>query len=184
MPTFVSLLRGVNVAGHRRVKMSDLAGVYSSLGYSDPRTYVQSGNVIFSHNTGDVARIAKSIEKALETRLGLGVTVFIRSAGELSELIAGNPFFRSDPAKLYVTFLDSKPSRVPMEKLNSVKSEGEALSIDDKEVYLYLQHGYGRTKLSNAFFEKVLNVPATTRNWNTVKALWEMTKEDSSGPSQ
>lgn len=159
--------------------MSDLAELYFSLGYTDPRTYIQSGNVVFSHDTGDEVKIAKKIEKRLETQLGLDATVFIRSADELSTLVAENPFAKSESTKLYVTFLYNRPSSVPVDRFNEVKGEGEAFSLGDRGIYLFLPHGSGRTKLSNAFFEKMLKVPATTRNWNTVTALLRMTREAS-----
>src|SRR6266571_7617816 len=133
MTTFVSLLRGVNVAGHRRLKMSELAEAYTSLGFADVRTYVQSGNVIFSNNAGDVSSVGKQIEERLRSRLGLDVTVFIRTPNELGKLVAKNPFEGNDLTKLHVTFLYTMPVRVPTDKVKAVQGDGEAFSVTNRE---------------------------------------------------
>jgi len=166
------MLRGVNVAGHRMIKMGELAGAYSSLGFADVRTYLQSGNVIFSTSMSDESVLVEKIQGGLKKELGLDASVIIRNPTELGKVVAKNPF--QQRKMVYITFLRAKPDKVPMEKLNSVSGPGEEFRIIDREVFLHVPNGYGRTKLSNAFFEKILNVPATTRNWNTVTALAEM----------
>ena len=177
MNTLVSMLRGVNVGGHRRMPMSELAELFASLGFADVRTYVQSGNVVFKHPQADITHIARQIERGLKSRLDLDVTVFIRTPEELERLVAHVPFAKTDPSKLHVTFLQSKPATIPTNEINAVAGEGERFSISDTEVYLFLPNGYGRSKLSNSFFERVLKVPATTRNWRTVTTLLDMAKK-------
>ena len=170
--TAVSLLRAVNVAGQNMVKMSELAELYESLGFKDVRTYLQSGNVVFSHNSEDPAEAATKIEQALERRLGLDVTVCLRTSEEMGGVVAKNPF--QHQKMIYITFLKAKPENVPMDKLNAVRGPGEEFKVVDREVFLYLPNGSGRTKLSNSYLERMLRLPATTRNWNTVTALAEM----------
>jgi uncharacterized protein (DUF1697 family) len=176
MATFVSMLRGVNVAGHKMLKMAELAEAYSSLGFADVRTYLQSGNVIFSASISDESSLVRKIQEGLKTELGLDVTVFIRNPKELGKVVAKNPF--QQQKMIYISFLKAKPDNIPSEKLNSVRGPGEEFRIIDREVFLYLPNGSGRTKLSNNYLEKALGLPATTRNWNTVTALAEM-----SGPT-
>jgi uncharacterized protein (DUF1697 family) len=176
MTTFVSMLRGVNVGGRRRLKMSGLAETFTSLGFENVRTYVQSGNVVFSTNLADESSLAKRVEKELKSRLGLDVVVIIRTSNELAGIVGRNPFAGKEQSKLHVTFLYTKPARVPIEKMEGVRGEDEEFAVSGREVFLFLPNGYGRTKLSNNFFEKALNVPATTRNWNTVTTLLEMAK--------
>lgn len=174
LTTVVSLLRGINVAGYRMLKMSEVAELYVSIGFSDVRTYLQSGNVLFSNKDQDTSRLEEQIEKALKKRFGVDVKVFTRTPKDLQKLIAGNPFAKKERTRLYVTFLHSKPTQVPLQRLNPAREDGEEFSVSGKEVYLFLPNGSGKTKLSNAFFEKVLGVPATTRNWNTVTSLAEI----------
>src|SRR5215467_6261164 len=109
MTILVSLLRGVNVGGRTRLKMSELAGLYEFLGFTSVRTYVQSGNVVFCADDRDPERVAKQIENALKSRLNLEVKVFIRTPGELAKLVDKNPFKKHEPNRVHVTFLFTKP---------------------------------------------------------------------------
>lgn len=170
--TIVSMLRGVNVAGRNMVKMTELEQTYSSLGFAEVSTYLQSGNVIFSTTISEESLLIKKIQEGLKTKHGMDVTVFIRNPKELGKVVAKKPF--QQEKMIYVTFLKARPDKIPFEKLNSVKGPGEEFRIIDREVFLYLPNGSGRTKLSNNYFEKVLGLPATTRNWHTVTALAEM----------
>jgi uncharacterized protein (DUF1697 family) len=179
MPRFVTLLRGVNVGGSKKLKMSELSELYSSLGLEDVRTYIQSGNVVFSTSQRNTSGLVKRIQNELKDHLGSEVTVFIRTPDELGKIVAENPFLEKDRTRLHVTFLYGTPEEAPMAKLNTARSNGEEFSILGREVFLFLPNGMGRTKLSNSFFEKVLRVPATTRNWNTVISLLEMAKRSS-----
>jgi uncharacterized protein (DUF1697 family) len=173
------MLRGVNVAAKRMLKMSELAELYVSLGFDGVRTYLQSGNVIFSHNKGPSLGLEEKIERGLKERFGFDVKVFIRTPVELGKVILGNPFVKKERTRLYVTFLHSKPPHVPLDRINAGRMGGEEFSVSGREVFLFLPNGSGKTNLSNAFFEKVLDVPATTRNWNTVTALFEMAGQSS-----
>ncbi|HYY90502.1 MAG TPA: DUF1697 domain-containing protein [Candidatus Dormibacteraeota bacterium] len=174
MTVYASMLRGVNVAGKRMLKMSELAELYVSLGFDSVQTYLQSGNVIFSSNKGASLGLEEKVERGLKERFGFDAKVFIRTPGELGRVIRENPFVKKERTRLYVTFLHSKPSHVPLDKINAARMGGEEFSVSGREVFLFLPNGSGKTKLSNAFFEKVLDVPATTRNWNTVTSLAEL----------
>jgi uncharacterized protein (DUF1697 family) len=171
------MLRGVNVAGQKKLKMRELAESYTALGFEDVRTYIQSGNVVFSTSIADASSIVKLVEKELKGRFGHEVTVFVRTPNELAKIVARNPFAGKDQSKLHVTFLYMKPLGVPTDKIDAARSVGEEFSISEREVFLFCPNGYGRSKLSNNFFEKALTVAATTRNWNTVTTLLSMAEE-------
>jgi uncharacterized protein (DUF1697 family) len=145
------------------------------LGATNPTTYVQSGNVVF-RGGGARAALARDVEREIERRLGLEVTVLLRTQAELGKLVDASPFAgrEPDPTKLHVTFLAerAKPRRV--EALETKQFEPDEFQVVDDAVYLHCPNGYGRSKLSNAFFEKQLGVAATTRNWRTVTALTEI----------
>ena len=178
MMTLVSLLRGVNVAGHNMLKISELVELYEYLGFKNVRTYLQSGNVVFSHPGRETATVTHKIEKALKRRLGLDVTVFTRTSDELRSVVSKNPFTEENLSKLHVTFLRTRPMNLPMDKLNALRDRYEEFAIKGREVYLFLPNGIGRSKLSNNFLERMLSIKATTRNWNTVTALLDLATQN------
>ena len=168
------MLRGINVGGKRRVKMDELKEFYASMGCLNVQTYVQSGNVIFQHRDTNGSKLASKIERSLNEHFGLDIAVIIRTQEEFNRLLDKNPFADKDESKLHVTFLSSKPQKIPTDQIERYAAAGEAYSISDKEVYLFCPDGYGRTKLSNNFFEKIMKATATTRNWRTVNTLYSM----------
>ena len=173
MNTYISMLRGINVSG----RMVELASLYESLGLVNVRTYVQSGNVLFESPLPDSARLSRLIGDRIKKAFGFSVVVVLRIRSELQAVVKNNPFLKDhgiDPARLYVTFLSEVPDQDALKELQAVKDDRDDFRGTRKEVYLYCPDGYGRTKLSNNFLEKKLNVAATTRNWNTVKALLGM----------
>ncbi|MDA4136244.1 MAG: DUF1697 domain-containing protein [Thaumarchaeota archaeon] len=177
MPTYVSMLRGINVSGQKRVMMGDLRRSYDSLGFQDARTYVQSGNVVFRHPGSDALKVGGEIERGLKRSFGFDVLVFVRTRDELQDLVENTPFSGKDESKLHVTFLSERPAGFPVEEMRRIKEKEEEFSARAREVYLLCPNGYGKTKLSNNFFERKLKVSATTRNWRTVNALLSMANE-------
>jgi uncharacterized protein (DUF1697 family) len=173
--TWVALLRGVNLGSRNKVLMADLRELFSDLGAVDVATYVQSGNVVF-RSSGERDDLPRAIEDEIRSRLGLDVTVVLRSKAELARLVAGNPFAdqATDATKLHVTFLAEPPERDRLGALEKMRFEPDEFRVTPEAVYLHCPNGYGRSKLSNAFFEKQLGVAATTRNWRTVTALAEL----------
>jgi uncharacterized protein (DUF1697 family) len=178
MKSFISLLRGINVSGHNMIKMAELKTLYESIGLTDVSTYIQSGNVVFRSEQNDPSVLGALIERAIQKRFGSSVTVIIRRPAELAKIIKTNPFLglnKVDEARLYVTFLQTKPTATLVEALGPVAAKTpDEYRIIANEVYLHCPNGYGKTVLSNTFFEKHLNLKATTRNWNTVNRLLAM----------
>ena len=180
MTSFVSLLRGINVGPNTTVKMDDLVVLYRTLGLENVRTYLRSGNVLFDAQDREPDTLAAAIEKSLALAVGFPVKVIIRTCEDLSRIAADNPFLQEqacDPGTLHVTFLSGLPPAGPDGETNRGQNDQDRFIIMGTEVYLCCPHGYGRTKFSNAFFEKRLALVATTRNWKTVTALAEMAKE-------
>jgi uncharacterized protein (DUF1697 family) len=173
----VALLRGINVAGANKIKMTELARLFAGLGYPDAQTYLQSGNVVFSTADADPRNLASPIEKAILNELGLTVTVLLRTASDLTNVLRANPYLnrQDDLTKLHVTFLTEVPDPDRVSAIQLPAGESAEFNITDREVYLHCPDGYGRTKLNNAFFEKKLKVAATTRNWRSVVALHDLT---------
>ena len=107
MNTYIAMLRGVNVSGHNKVAMADLRALFDALGHSEVQTYIQSGNVVFKSASTNPASLAQAIEQACAKRLGVDVTVVLRTRAELTRTASSNPFLKrgADPARLHVTFL-------------------------------------------------------------------------------
>ena len=180
MKKYISLLRGINVSGQKKIKMVDLKSIYESLGFANVKTYIQSGNVVFESSISDVKKLKRKTEQKVEKIFGFPVSVIIRSNKEFKRIIHCNPFIGNDKteddSKFHITFLTKVPAESAAETVRQSAEKPEALEIRGKEVYLYCPNGYGRTKLSNSFLERKLGVTATTRNWKTVKKLYNLTQ--------
>ena len=180
MKAFISMLRGINVGGQKTIRMEELRSLYEELGFNHVRTYVQSGNVVFNSPVQEAAKLAERIEAQIEQSYGFSVPVFMREANDLERILANNPFLKGrnkDQSKLHVTFLYKAPAGIDWSNLNIQHDEADEFSIGEQEIYLFCPNGYGKTKLSNAAFERKLNMLMTTRNWNTVNALYSMAVE-------
>jgi uncharacterized protein (DUF1697 family) len=175
LKTYIALLRGINLGARNKVSMADLRTLFSGLRAEDVTTYVQSGNVVFKSPDG-AGDLVEAIEKSIRRDLGLSVSVLLRTRSQLAKVLAGNPFDgkNEDAIRLHVTFLTGKPTGARVRKLDPKHSEPDEFRVVGQEVYLLCPNGYGRTKLSNAYFEKELGVTATTRNWRTVTKLGEL----------
>jgi uncharacterized protein (DUF1697 family) len=177
MTVFISMLRGVNVGGHNKIKMEALRALYESLGFSGSQTHIQSGNVVFRAKEKDSLRLAKKIGDAIERTFGFCPPVIVRTTSELRQVIAKNPFAsrkNTDPSKLLVFFLATDPGAEIREKVLAIKPELEEIRFEGRELCIYFPNGIGQTKLSIPRVEKLLQTPATGRNWNTVQKLLEM----------
>src|SRR3954453_8921063 len=155
--------------------MADLRALVEEVGAEEVTTYVQSGNVVFKSREGAPA-LTRRIEEELERRLGLDVRVLVRTAAELRTVAAANPFARDDvdAKKLHVTFLAAKPAQARVRKLDPARAAPDEFRVAAREVYLHCPNGYGRSKLTNAYFEQQLDLAATTRNWKTVTTLADL----------
>jgi uncharacterized protein (DUF1697 family) len=152
MYTYIAILRGINVSGHKKVIMSDLKLIFENLEFYDVETYIQSGNVIFNIKTKFTnTKLSKYIEKELENQFGFQVPVIIRSLQELQNIVAINPFKQQDIDNLYITFLSNAPNPTQIEKLNEINYLPDNFEIIDKDIFLSVV-SYGNTKLSNNFF--------------------------------
>jgi uncharacterized protein (DUF1697 family) len=175
LTAYIAMLRGVNVGGNP-LKMDWLRAACEEIGLRDVRTYVQSGNIVFTSRLG-AAAIVQTLKAKVDAQTRLPVSVVIRNAAELAKIVAGNPFLQQDGvdvAKLHVTFLDRAPAKLPLERLDALAGSRDQCRLAGREIYLHCPINYGETKLSNTAIEKVLGVGATTRNWKTVTTLHEM----------
>ena len=177
MPAAISLLRGVNVGGHHKIKMEELRELYESLGLRQAQTYVQSGNVVFRTDARDFTRLSKRIADGIEERFAFRPGVILRTAADLRGVIAANPFASRrdlDPSRLLVQFLASEPPPDARERILRIESEPEEVRMAGRELYIYYLNGMARPKVAWSVIERILQTPCTSRNWNTVRKLLEM----------
>jgi uncharacterized protein (DUF1697 family) len=180
MTIYVALLRGINVGGHKIIKMDKLSSIFDSLQFNNVRTYIQSGNVIFETNDQDPVMICEKIEAAIKAGTGFEIPVIIRSIEELEKVIKQNPFAEtaiSENESLYVTFLSQEPTAAALHKLESFRNESEDFRVLNRDVYILFRKSIRESLFTNNFLEKKLGVSATTRNWETVNALVNMCRD-------
>jgi len=174
MTIYISLLRGINVSGQKTIKMDALKKIYEELNFRNVQTYIQSGNVIFQDANSNYCDLEQKISNKINEHFGFDVPVTVLNIEKLKTLIRGNPYIAEGSkllSDLYITILSSSPKDTDPQIFRQNQSPGEEFTLTDDAVYLYCPNGYGKTKLTNTFFEKKLKVRATTRNWKTTLEL-------------
>lgn len=177
MPVYISMLRGINLGPHNRMKMEQLRKSLQTLGFGKIQTYIQSGNVVFQASKQPPLALSERMETRIPADFGFSVPVITRTLADMKKTIQGNPFLKKrgiDLTRLHVTFLSQAPQAALLRKIASVNSKPDEFRCCREVVYLHCPSGYAETKLSNGFFEKALSLQATTRNWKTVNQLYEM----------
>lgn len=170
---YFAFLRAINVGGHT-VKMDGLRQLFESLGFSDVKTYIASGNIVFTTGKAEPAALETLIEDTLLNALGFPVTTFIRTPAELAAAAARQPFAAElfeRAAAFNVAFLKSPASPAAIEKLAGMENEIDTFHVKGREVYWLCQVLQSQSKFSNAALEKILGQPATMRNVNTIKKM-------------
>ena len=166
MAAFVALLRAVNVGGTGKLPMTELKAMCEELGFAAVRTYIASGNVVFTSRKSEAA-IKSALEQRLHAYAGAPVGVLVRSAAAIAQVAADNPFPKAAPNRTVAIFLDKAP---PADALSGIRGQkNEELRLGRREIYVHYGEGMGTSKLV---------IPAaktgTARNMNTVAKLAEM----------
>jgi len=174
--SYVALLRGINVGGKNPVPMRELVALFDALGCRDVRTYIQSGNAVFTAKPALAAGLPARFARAFGKRFGFDSPLVLRSAGELAKVAANNPFLAAgeDVARLHVAFLADAPSKAQLAALDPQRSPPDRFVAAGRELYLCCPNGMARTKLTNAYFDGKLGTVSTVRNWRTVLELTKM----------
>ena len=170
----VAFLRGVNVGGHRRLRMADLVQWLGAAGLSRVQTYIQSGNVVVEHAA--TLDVAPRIHEVIAEMTGWDVPVVVRGADELRAVVAANPFPDAAPTHLHVAFLPSAPEGAPDDLVNHAPWRPEEFRVIGRDVYLFVPPGIGHSVMVPRLS---LLRAATTRNWNTVLAVVELARDAS-----
>ncbi len=176
MPTYVALLRGINLGAKRRVAMADLRALVEGLGYDDVRTHLQSGNAVFRTSTRSGAAVETAVERAIAAHLGMEVAVVVRTAAQLAAVVAADPFgaVATDPKRYLVTFLRSPPSAQWLADNDPDTVAPDQFVVDKTQIYLWLPNSVHTSKLARSLTDAKIGGVATSRNWDVVHALATM----------
>ena len=156
--------------------MKDLIALFANAGCHDVKTYIQSGNVVFSAGAELAARVPELIAAAIHDHFGYHVPVVLRSADDIADIVSCNPFLGpdSDITKLHVGYLANLPSKNNVARLDPNRSPSDEFVVRGREIYLHCPNGLARTKLTNAYFDSKLKTTSTMRNWKTTVKLLEL----------
>ncbi|RNC92600.1 MAG: DUF1697 domain-containing protein [Allomuricauda sp.] len=174
--THIVFLRGINVGGHKKIKMADLRERLLAIGFVNVQTYIQSGNIVLN-TTKTKNEIAALIKKDLHEGFGFDVPVLVMAAEEIEAILKHNPFASEAISKnLYFALLHNAPEPENNGRLKAADYPNEAFEITDNCVYLNCKIGAGKAKLSNNVIEQKLMVTATTRNLRTLQKMVELAR--------
>ena len=174
------MLRGINVGGHKRIKMDQLRDSFEGLGFEQVKTYIQSGNVVFNAGEISTSALSKRIEEKILKDFTFPVSVVSRSSDEMEQTITNNPFLkdrRIDPQKLHVMFLTDAPAPEALKKLADLTAAPDQFRGSEREIYFYLPNEVSQSVLMKSPVDRILAVVTTTRNWRTVNALHQMCQD-------
>jgi uncharacterized protein (DUF1697 family) len=180
MAIYISMLRGINVGGHKIIKMEQLRKSFEALGFDQVQTYIQSGNVVFKTGKLSTLKLSKQIKERILSNFGFSVSVISRSSDEMARTIELNPFLKErdiDHGKLHVMFLSEAPAPATLKKLAELTTAPDQCRSSDREIYFYLPNGVSQSVLMKSPVDRILSVVTTTRNWRTVNTIHQMCQD-------
>jgi uncharacterized protein (DUF1697 family) len=176
VPTYVALLRGINLGARNRMAMTDLRAVLDKLGYTDVRTHLQSGNAVFVARARSARVVETAVEAAIEDDLGMQVRVLVRTAAEMGEVVAADPLGdrATDHARYMVVFMEKSLPAGAVADIDPSAYRPEEFAVDGRHLYLWLPEGSHASRLARLLTEKRFGGAGTMRNWRTVTKLADM----------
>lgn len=179
MTSYIALLRGVNLGGHKMIAMADLRDMLIALGFEDAKTLLQSGNAVFRCAAKPSAKLEALLEVETKKRLGLTCDYHVRTAAELQAAIDANPLkaeAKKDPSHLLVSFFKTPLDKATVKAAQAAIDGPEIVRCDGRHLYMFYPDGIGNSK-AGAVVGKALGVNGTARNWNTVIKLHRLATE-------
>jgi uncharacterized protein (DUF1697 family) len=176
MPTYIALLRGINLGPRNKIAMADLRALLEELGHGSVRTHILSGNAIFTTSRRNTPRLQLEIERAIKRRFGFDIAVLVRTAAELAKVVEANPFpaAKRDPSRCFAIFLSEDPPKTKLDALDPEAYKPDEIRLGDRVIYAWLPNGVQGSKVLGLLTDKRLGVTTTNRNWNTTTKLLEM----------
>ncbi len=177
--TYAALLRGINVGGNKKLPMAELRTLMEGLGHDGVRTYLQSGQAVFASGHGNEESLAAELGRAIEKRFGFTVDVIVRDHAYLAAIAANCPFPAAEleAKQLHVTYCSAPVAEDRFADLDRAAFLPEEFRLGDRALYLHAPDGLGRSKLAVELSRprRTKGLIATSRNWNTVLKLVELT---------
>lgn len=180
MKTYIALLRGINVSGHRKIKMVDLRSMFNKMGFEAVHTYIQSGNVVFKSPETNTDALERHIKEEIALTFGFDVPVLIKERAGLFDILQESPFKKEEDLaanRIYYVLLKDAPKKEVIPNLDPNDFPNERFVITPNCVYLNCLLGAGKAKLSNNIIERRLKLEATTRNHKTMLKLLELSDQ-------
>ena len=180
MPTALCFLRGVNVGGRNRIKMADLRQLFISLGFRNPRTALQSGNIIFETDDADLDSIRERVESGIKERYGFDVQAVLRGPLAFQATLDSHPFTQAQLERgshAMVAFLSDAADTDAVAALRENNPGNEVIATANDALYIFYTDGVARSKLDTKRIERALGVHATARNWNTCMRIKKLLDE-------
>lgn len=179
MITYVALLRGINVGGHKKIKMADLRDMLQKMHFEGVETYIQSGNVVFKSDHSNMLSLQEKIKKGIAKTFGFDVHVLVKTRIDLIKILKESPFTKVEDIeanKIYYVLLKNEPEEEAITNINQENYPNELFGITKNCVYLNCINGAGKAKLNNNIIERKLKVEATSRNHRTMLKLIELSQ--------
>ncbi|HEX6932181.1 MAG TPA: DUF1697 domain-containing protein [Streptosporangiaceae bacterium] len=181
MPTHVALLRGINVGGGGKVPMAELRALLTTLGHADVKTYIQTGNIIFTPPHDDTGKLAAELQDAITSSFGVNTFAVVLTRAELAGVIAANPYpDEPNPKWVHGVFLVDDPQQAQHDRVAAAvaavagRGSRDEAKIVGKTLYLHTPDGFGTSELAKDLLMKNRRDPlaaGTARNWSTVTKL-------------
>ncbi|MCB0381982.1 MAG: DUF1697 domain-containing protein [Psychroserpens sp.] len=178
MNTYIALLRGINVGGHKKIPMAQLRQILSTSGFENVRTYIQSGNIILESSKESKEEIEHNIQQSIQSYFGFEVPVIVKTRTELEGIFDTCPFSAEQKESSYFVLLSEIPKAEKVREANTITYTNEEFQIINDCLYFHSSIGYGNSKFNMNLFEKTLNVKATSRNYKTMVKLLSLSLEN------
>jgi uncharacterized protein (DUF1697 family) len=177
MNTYIALLRGINVGGHKKMPMAELRGLLSNAGFKNVQSYIQSGNVIIESSEEQINTIEEQIKTSILNYFGFDVPVIVKTRKDLKRIFDNCPFSKEKKKKSYFTILHNRPNDELVKIASKKVYEGEEYLIINDCIYYFCEKGYGQAKFNMNLFERKLKTASTSRNYRTMVKLLSLSSE-------
>lgn len=177
MKTYIALLKGINVGGHKKVPMADLRELLTKSGFENVQTYIQSGNVILQSSKSDISVIENNIQESIMDHFGFEISVLVKTRSDLKRIFNDSPFSEEKKKASYFMLLRNTPEDDLVKVASEKVYEGEEYKILKDCIYFFCEKGFGQAKFNANFFERKLKIFVTARNYNTMVKLLSLSEE-------
>jgi len=178
MQSYIAILKGINVGGHKKIMMADLREILSDIAcFGEIKTYIQSGNIVFSASEENTDILENLIQEKIANHNGFQVSTIVLSKERLTCVIDNNPYAKEDIKRLHCCFLKTEPILEHRQKLENFDASPDAFKVEKNCMYICCAtERYSKSNINNNVAEKILKIDCTTRNWKTCIKLLEMVK--------